>query len=197
MTYIVDEKCIKCKYMDCVEVCPVDCFYEGENMLVIHPDECIDCGVCEPECPIEAIHSDADEDMEKWLEINKKYNLVIGSRVSQRNFIYKYNYYGVIFLTKIINFLFIAGLTDVASMPKLVESKFIKKINLKSNGFDLDFELITKSLRLGAKIDQVDVKYYPRSVKEGKKIRPIKDGLLALLRILKDRLVLKKNIYNK
>src|SRR5262245_40454237 len=51
MTYVVVENCIKCKYMDCVEVCPVDCFYEGENMLVIHPDECIDCGVCEPECP--------------------------------------------------------------------------------------------------------------------------------------------------
>ena len=48
MTYVVVENCIKCKYMDCVEVCPVDCFYEGENMLVIHPDECIDCGVCEP-----------------------------------------------------------------------------------------------------------------------------------------------------
>ena len=55
MTYIVNEACIKCKYMDCVEVCPVDCFYEGENMLVIHPDECIDCGVCEPECPADAI----------------------------------------------------------------------------------------------------------------------------------------------
>ena len=55
MTYIVNEKCIKCKYTDCVEVCPVDCFYEGENMLVIHPDECIDCGVCEPECPVDAI----------------------------------------------------------------------------------------------------------------------------------------------
>src|SRR5437660_7291180 len=53
MTYVVNESCIKCKYMDCVEVCPVDCFYEGENMLVIHPDECIDCGVCEPECPVE------------------------------------------------------------------------------------------------------------------------------------------------
>ena len=51
MTFIVTDNCIKCKYMDCVEVCPVDCFYEGENMLVIHPDECIDCGVCEPECP--------------------------------------------------------------------------------------------------------------------------------------------------
>ena len=54
MTYVVTENCIKCKYLDCVEVCPVDCFYEGENMLVIHPDECIDCGVCEPECPAEA-----------------------------------------------------------------------------------------------------------------------------------------------
>jgi len=48
MTYVVTENCIKCKYMDCVEVCPVDCFYEGANMLVIHPDECIDCGVCDP-----------------------------------------------------------------------------------------------------------------------------------------------------
>tara|TARA_B100002052_G_C15834309_1_gene576981 strand:+ start:971 stop:1303 length:333 start_codon:yes stop_codon:yes gene_type:complete len=74
MTYIVDEKCIKCKYMDCVEVCPVDCFYEGENMLVIHPDECIDCGVCEPECPADAIFSDNEEGMEKWVEINRKYS---------------------------------------------------------------------------------------------------------------------------
>ena len=55
MTYVVNESCIRCKIMDCVEVCPVDCFYEGENMLVIHPDECIDCGVCVPECPVDAI----------------------------------------------------------------------------------------------------------------------------------------------
>ena len=55
MTFVVTDNCIKCKYMDCVEVCPVDCFYEGDNMLVIHPDECIDCDVCEPECPAEAI----------------------------------------------------------------------------------------------------------------------------------------------
>ena len=60
MTYIVNDSCIKCKYMDCVEVCPVDCFYEGENMLVIHPEECIDCGVCEPECPVEAIKPDTE-----------------------------------------------------------------------------------------------------------------------------------------
>jgi ferredoxin len=55
MTFVVTEACIKCKYTDCVEVCPVDCFYEGPEMLVIRPDECIDCGVCEPECPIDAI----------------------------------------------------------------------------------------------------------------------------------------------
>eukprot|EP01035_Chromulina_nebulosa_P006172 gene6172-8351_t len=58
MTYVVTDNCIKCKYTDCVEVCPVDCFYEGDNMLVIHPDECIDCGVCEPECPADAIKPD-------------------------------------------------------------------------------------------------------------------------------------------
>ena len=73
MTYVVTENCIKCKYMDCVEVCPVDCFYEGENMLVIHPDECIDCGVCEPECPAEAIIPDTEDGVDEWLEINQKY----------------------------------------------------------------------------------------------------------------------------
>jgi len=76
LTYIVNESCIKCKYMDCVEVCPVDCFYEGENMLVIHPDECIDCGVCEPECPVDAIKPDTEPGLEKWLDINTKYALV-------------------------------------------------------------------------------------------------------------------------
>ena len=65
MTYVVTEACIKCKYMDCVEVCPVDCFYEGENMLVINPDECIDCGVCEPECPPEAILPDTEGEAER------------------------------------------------------------------------------------------------------------------------------------
>ena len=70
MTYVVTENCIKCKYLDCVEVCPVDCFYEGENMLVIHPDECIDCGVCEPECPAEAIKPDTEPGLEQWLKLN-------------------------------------------------------------------------------------------------------------------------------
>jgi len=74
MTYVVTDACIKCKYTDCVEVCPVDCFYEGENMLVISPAECIDCGVCEPECPVEAIVPDTDDPDGKWLEINTKYS---------------------------------------------------------------------------------------------------------------------------
>ena len=73
MTFVVTEACIKCKYMDCVEVCPVDCFYEGENMLVIDPEVCIDCGVCEPECPPEAIKPDTETGLEAWLTLNADY----------------------------------------------------------------------------------------------------------------------------
>ena len=74
MTYIITENCIKCKYTDCVEVCPVDCFHEGPNFLVINPDECIDCSLCEPECPIDAIISDENvtDDNRKFLEINER-----------------------------------------------------------------------------------------------------------------------------
>ena len=71
MTYVVDDKCINCVHTDCVSVCPVDCFYEGPNMLVINPDECIDCGLCEPECPEDAIRSE-DEADSWWLEMNAK-----------------------------------------------------------------------------------------------------------------------------
>ena len=74
MTYLVNDNCIKCKYTDCVEVCPVDCFYEGENMLVINPEECIDCGVCEPECPVDAIISDTEDKDGKWLKINTEFS---------------------------------------------------------------------------------------------------------------------------
>ena len=61
MTHLVTENCIKCKHTDCVDVCPVDCFYEGPNFLVINPDECIDCAVCIPECPVDAIYRDEEE----------------------------------------------------------------------------------------------------------------------------------------
>ena len=72
MTFVVTDNCIKCKYTDCVEVCPVDCFHEGENFLVIDPDECIDCSLCVPECPAEAIYSEDDlpEDQVKFIKIN-------------------------------------------------------------------------------------------------------------------------------
>jgi ferredoxin len=74
MTYVVTDACIKCKYMDCVEICPVGCFYEGETMLVINPNECIDCNLCTPECPVEAIQSDIESGLEQWLELNAKYS---------------------------------------------------------------------------------------------------------------------------
>jgi len=72
MTFIVGESCIKCKLGDCVEVCPVDCFHEGPNMLVINPDECIDCGACVPECPVDAIFADTDvpDEEEAWIDRN-------------------------------------------------------------------------------------------------------------------------------
>jgi len=88
MTYIVKDECIKCKLTDCVDICPVDCFYEGENMLVINPDECIDCGVCEPECPIDAIVADIDyneKDKDKWLLLNKKFSAIWPNITKKQN----------------------------------------------------------------------------------------------------------------
>jgi ferredoxin len=72
MTYVVTENCIKCKYTDCVEVCPVDCFHEGPNFLAIDPEECIDCALCEPECPAEAIFAEDDlpADQRDFIELN-------------------------------------------------------------------------------------------------------------------------------
>jgi ferredoxin len=84
MTFVVLDVCIKCKYADCVEVCPVDCFYEGENMLVINPDECIDCGVCVPECPIEAIVPDTDEKAEAFLELNRDYSTGLWPNITKK-----------------------------------------------------------------------------------------------------------------
>lgn len=74
MTYVVTEQCIACKYTECVEACPVDCFYEGESMLAIHPGVCIDCGACEPECPCNAILPDDHPDARAWLELNREYS---------------------------------------------------------------------------------------------------------------------------
>lgn len=72
MTHIVTESCIKCRYTDCVDVCPVDCFRAGPNFLVIDPDECIDCAVCIPECPVDAIYAEEDvpEDQKDFIDLN-------------------------------------------------------------------------------------------------------------------------------
>ena len=74
MTFVVIDNCIRCKYTDCVEVCPVDCFREGPNMLVIDPDECIDCNLCVPECPVDAIFAEdhLPEDKQPYIELNAK-----------------------------------------------------------------------------------------------------------------------------
>lgn len=85
MTYVVTQDCIQCKYTDCVEVCPVDCFYEGDDVLVINPIECIDCGVCEPECPAEAIIADTDKKYTQELyDFNEKWSNVWPVIVKQK-----------------------------------------------------------------------------------------------------------------
>ncbi len=72
MTFVVTDNCQKCRFTDCVSVCPVDCFYADDDMLYINPDECIDCGACEPECPVEAIYDEANlpKEKESWIKIN-------------------------------------------------------------------------------------------------------------------------------
>ena len=74
MTHVVTSACVDHKYQECVAVCPVEAFREADTYLIIDPDECIDCGVCEPECPVEAILSDTEDGIEKWAEINRKYS---------------------------------------------------------------------------------------------------------------------------
>ncbi len=85
MTHIVTEACIRCKFMDCVSACPVDCFHEGDNMLVINPEGCIDCGLCIPECKAKAIIPDTNLEADKWGEINKKYSALWPTIVHKKN----------------------------------------------------------------------------------------------------------------
>lgn len=86
MTFVVTDNCIRCKLTDCVEVCPVDCFYEGPNFLVINPDECIDCALCEPECPINAIKSEDDltENEKVFVALNRELSVTWPNITSQK-----------------------------------------------------------------------------------------------------------------
>ena len=84
MTYVVTDACIRCKYMDCVDSCPTEAFHEGTNMLVINPVECIDCGVCVPECPADAIQPDIDRGMGPWIALNAAYAAIWPSVTARR-----------------------------------------------------------------------------------------------------------------
>ena len=79
MTYVVQDACVKCKYGDCVEVCPVNCFYETDDMLVINPEECIDCSACVPACPVEAIVAE-DEAEDSWIKKNAEFDFTEETR---------------------------------------------------------------------------------------------------------------------
>lgn len=119
---------------------------------------------------------------------------VLNGQVHQHNYL---NYMGVRFLTFLLNLLYGCKLTDSASGMKLFDSNIIQKILLQRNGFDLDFELVARVARVGGKILEVPINYYPRTVKEGKKIRPFRDGFSALKPIIKDRIVSKKSLLKK
>jgi dolichol-phosphate mannosyltransferase len=118
-------------------------------------------------------------------------SLVLGSRVlkSKVRYLYYINYFGVRLLTFIINILYEQQLTDTATAIKLFKSSAVNNINLRCSGFALDFELVTRIARLKKKIIETPVEYFPRTVEDGKKIKPFKDGILALRVILIDRLI--------
>ena len=127
-------------------------------------------------------------------EIAKKENadLALGSRVlGGENIAYKYlqNYIGVALLTKIINILYRSNITDPATAMKLMKASFIKTVRLTNTGFNLDFEIVVKTLRLGGLLVENRISYYPRTKSEGKKLNAWKDGLASLITILKFRLV--------
>jgi ferredoxin len=83
MTYVVQEPCVNCKYGDCAEVCPVECFYQGDDMLYINPEECIDCDACAPVCPVAAIVPDS-ESTQEWIDKNAGFSFSDDTRVSEK-----------------------------------------------------------------------------------------------------------------
>jgi dolichol-phosphate mannosyltransferase len=115
-----------------------------------------------------------------------KASLVLGSRVlgGTARYVYLQNYLGVRFLTWLINVLYGCHITDAATALKLLEREMAQRMDLQCDGFDLDFELVAAAVRLGGKVEEVPVEYYPRTREQGKKIRALRDGLLALKTII-------------
>ena len=137
------------------------------------------------------------DDLVSGIQILKKSNvdLLIGSRLlDNKIFIYKKNYYGVVFFTKLINFFFKTNLSDSAGATKIFRKKKFDEINIFTNGFDFEFDLICKFAKLNYLIDEYPVKYSPRTFAEGKKIRAIRDGIKILITILLNFLTSKKSI---
>ena len=120
--------------------------------------------------------------------LNKNFNFIDLFRDKNKGFTYTFNYFVVFLLTLIINILYKQKITDSASALKIFKSDFIKKIDLKRNGFNLDFELVCKTAIFKGIISEIPINYHPRSKKEGKKIKAIKDGLSSLLGIIEDRI---------
>ena len=118
-------------------------------------------------------------------------SFVLGSRLLNQKpkFIYIQNYFGVVFLTTIIRWLYGCKITDSATAMKLMDGNILRNLKLSSKGFNSDFELITRIARLGGSFSEVSISYKPRTIREGKKIRPIVDGISSLAVILRDRLL--------
>ncbi len=142
--------------------------------------------------PIDAINAYAEAK-------GSKVQLVLGSRLLEGNakYVYAVNYLGVKCLTSCINILFRSKLTDTATATKVVEREFVNKIRFESQGFNFDFELVTRVLRLGGKVKEVPAQYFPRSIQEGKKIRAFRDGSASFLTIIRDRFILRRNLLKR
>ena len=128
MTYVVTQSCIKCKYTDCVDVCPVDCFVEGPNFLAIDPEECIDCTLCVAECPVEAIYADDDvpEDQQEFIEINERLSKVWPIITSRKDPLPEAEEFS----------------TKTDKRPLLIESAGVKIMFNKKNYFSIVFMLL-------------------------------------------------------
>jgi dolichol-phosphate mannosyltransferase len=140
------------------------------------------------------------DDLKSGIQIikNKELDFLVGSRaLVKKKYVYGRNYYGVIFLTKLINFFFKTNLTDAAGATKIYKKENYDQININTNGFDFEFDLICKFAKMNYKIDEYPAKYEPRTFAEGKKVRAIRDGTKILITILLNVITPKKSFLRK